>query len=158
LAMGLPNTGMVVLNDIGEAKDVHPKNKYDTGKRFSLWALNQAYGQKVVCCGPLYKNYKIKGNKIIITFSNVGSGLIVGNKHLMDPVKEVDESLRRFEICGSDNVWKWADAVIVGKNKVEVSNKTVPNPLKVRYAWSQNPKGANLYNKEGLPTSLFETK
>lgn len=154
----LPNTGMAVLNDIGEAKDIHPKNKIDTGKRLSLWALNQAYTKNIVCSGPLYKSSKIKGNKIIIEFNEVGSGLMVGNKHLMEPTKQVDEPLKRFQICGEDGKWKWAKAIISGKSSVEVWDDEIQHPVEVRYAWSSNPEGANLYNKEGLPASLFKTK
>lgn len=158
LALTVPHTGMAVLNDIGEAKDIHPKNKIDGGKRLSLWALNDAYGHDMVCSGPLYKSSKIKGNIVSIKFDHVGSGLMVGHKHLMDATVEVDEPLQRFQICGADGQWFWANAKIVGKNKVEVWHKDIPNPVEVRYAWSSNPEGANLYNKEGLPTSIFKTQ
>lgn len=158
LAMTIPNSGMAVLNDIGEAKDIHPKNKIDAGKRLSLWALSEAYGQdNLVVSGPIYKSSKIKGNKVIIKFDYAGSGLMVGKKNLMDPTIEVDEPLRRFQICGEDRQWEWAEAKIVGKDKVEVWNSKITNPVEVRYAWSPNPEGANLYNKEGLPASLFKT-
>lgn len=157
LAMRIPKSGMAVLNDIGEAKDIHPKNKLDAGKRLSRWALNQAYGQDLVVSGPIYKSSESKGKKIVITFDHVGSGLMVGKKNLMDPTVEVDEPLRRFQICGEDKEWKWAEAIIKGKNKVEVSHSEIPNPVEVRYAWSSNPEGANLYNREGLPTSAFKT-
>ena len=154
----LPNTGLAVLNDIGEAKDIHPKNKVDTGKRLSLWALKQAYKKDIVFSGPLYKNSTIKKDKIIIAFDNVGSGLIVGKKHLMEPTREVYEPLRRFQIRGNDGQWKWAEAKIINKNQVEVWHTDIKTPVEVRYAWSSNPEGANLYNKEGLPTSLFKTE
>ncbi|MEP2951378.1 MAG: sialate O-acetylesterase, partial [Ekhidna sp.] len=157
LAMGIPKSGMAVLNDIGEAKDIHPKNKLDAGKRLSRWALNQAYGQDLVVSGPIYKSSASKGKKMVITFNHAGSGLMVGKKNLMDPTVEVDEPLRRFQICGEDRQWKWAEASIKGKNKVEVSHPEISNPVEVRYAWSSNPEGANLYNKEGLPTSAFKT-
>ncbi|MRT93773.1 9-O-acetylesterase [Ancylomarina sp. 16SWW S1-10-2] len=157
LALEVPSTGMAVLNDIGEANDIHPKNKLDTGKRLSLWALSQAYGKNIVYSGPLYKDSKIKGNKILITFDHVGSGLMVGKKHLMESTVEVDEPLKRFQICGKDGQWFWAEAKIIGKNKVKVWHPKIANPVEVRYAWSPNPEGANLYNKEGLPTSLFKT-
>ncbi|MGQ1786089.1 sialate O-acetylesterase [Saccharicrinis sp. GN24d3] len=156
-AMEIPNSGMAVLNDIGEAKDIHPKNKMDAGKRLSLWALNKAYGKKIVCSGPIYKTSKIKDNKVIITFNHAGSGLMVGKKHLMEPTVAVNEPLKRFQICGLDRKWKWAQAKIIGKNKVEVSHPEILYPAEVRYAWSSNPEGVNLYNKEGLPSSLFTT-
>lgn len=157
LAMNIPKVGMAVLNDIGEAKDIHPKNKVDVGKRLSLWALNQAYEKDIVYSGPIYKSSEIKGEKIVIEFDYVGSGLMVGKKNLMNPTIEVNEPLRRFQICGKDRQWKWAQAMIIGKNKVEVWHSEILNPTEVRYAWSTNPDGANLYNKEGLPTSLFKT-
>jgi len=158
LTLELPNTGMAVLNDVGEAKDIHPKNKIDAGKRLSLWAFKQAYGKDLVYSGPLYKSSKIEGNKVIVTFDNVGSGLMVGKKHLMDPTVEANDPLKRFQIMGADNKWYWADAKITGKDTVEVSHKDVAKPVEVRYAWSANALGANLYNKEGLPASAFKTK
>ena len=157
LALSLPDSGMAVLNDIGEAEDIHPHNKMDAGKRLSLWALKQAYGKDIVCSGPLYKESKISGNKVVITFDSVGSGLMTGSKNLMDPVVETNEPLKRFQICGADNQWKWAEAKITGKDTVEVFHPDIAQPVEVRYAWSSNAEGANLYNKEGLPASCFRT-
>ncbi|MDF7799262.1 sialate O-acetylesterase [Pontiellaceae bacterium B1224] len=156
-ALRVPNTGMAVLNDIGEEGDVHPKNKIDAGKRLSLWALNKAYGRDLVYSGPLFKEAKVKGSKIYIKFDHVGSGLMTGHKHLMDATVEVDEPLQYFQICDASNDWKWAQAKIVGKDVVEVWHDDIKKPVEVRYAWSPNPEGANLYNKEGLPTSVFTT-
>ncbi|EOR94588.1 Sialic acid-specific 9-O-acetylesterase [Arcticibacter svalbardensis MN12-7] len=153
----LNNTGLAVLNDIGEASDIHPKNKMEVGKRLSLWALHQAYGQNIVYSGPLYKNAEVKGSKMVIHFDNAGSGLMVGKKQLLNPTVEVNEPLKRFQICGADQQWKWAEARIIDKNKVEVWHPRISQPIEVRYAWSSNPEGANLYNKEGLPASLFKT-
>jgi sialate O-acetylesterase len=158
LALSLPDTGMAVLNDIGEAEDIHPHNKMDAGKRLSLWALKQAYGRDIVYSGPLYKESKISGNKVVVTFDSVGSGLMVGSKNLLDPVVETKDPLKRFQICGADNRWKWAEAKITGKDTVEVSHPEIAEPVEVRYAWSSNAEGANLYNKEGLPASLFKTR
>ncbi|MGZ0709279.1 sialate O-acetylesterase [Coraliomargarita sp. W4R53] len=138
----LPNTGMAVLNDIGESKDIHPKNKVDVGKRLSLWALQQAYGQSLVVSGPLYQSHKIEGNKMQITFDYVGSGLMVGHKHLMDAAVAVDEPLKRFQIAGKDGQWKWAAARIISADTIEVWHPEVVAPLEVRYAWSANPEGA----------------
>jgi sialate O-acetylesterase len=151
------DTGMAVLNDIGEARNIHPKNKVDAGRRLALWPLKHLCGKDIVCSGPLYKSSAIDGSKVIIKFSHTGSGLMVGEKHLMEPAKEVHEPLNRFQICGADRKWKWAQARIVGKDTVEVWHKDIPDPVEVRYAWSSNPEGANLYNKEGLPASLFKT-
>ncbi len=154
----LPNTGMAVLYDIGEAKDVHPHNKMDAGKRLALWALKNDYRQKVeAVSGPLFKSHKVLDNKIEVKFSQVGSGLMVGKKVLMEKTKAIDEPLVWFEIAGDDGIWKKAEARIVAKDKIEVLSKEVMHPVKVRYAWSSNPEGANLYNKEGLPAAVFST-
>lgn len=155
----ITNTGMAVLNDIGDARNIHPHNKVDVGKRLSLIALNKAYGKtKVVCSGPIYRGYKISDNKVIISFDSVGTGLIIGKKHLLDPVKEVSEDLKGFQICGADRIWKWAKAKIISKNAIEVYHPEIKKPVEVRYAWASNPESANLYNKPGLPASLFKTK
>jgi sialate O-acetylesterase len=157
LGMRIPKSGMAVLSDIGEAEDIHPKNKFDAGKRLSFWALNQAYGKDVYVSGPIYKSSKFKRKKVILSFDYAGSGLMVGSKNLMDTTVEVNEPLKRFQICGKNREWKWAKAKIVGKHKVEVWHPEILNPIEVRYAWSSNPEGANLYNKEGLPASAFKT-
>ena len=159
LVLKLKDTGMAVLNDIGEAGDIHPRNKVDAGKRLSLWAFKQAYGETdLVSSGPLYKSHTVEGSKFVIKFDSAGSGLMVGKKNLLDPTVPADGPLKRFQICGEDKVWKWADAKITGKDTVEVSHKDIAKPVEVRYAWSPNAEGANLYNKEGLPASLFKTK
>ncbi len=158
-ALGLKNTGMAVLNDIGDAKDIHPKNKIDVGKRLALWALNKDYGKDIPAwSGPLYKSHDITDSKVIITFDHVGSGLMTGSKHILEDTKETDEPLKRFQICGKDRQWKWAEARITGKDTVEVSHPEIAEPTIVRYAWAKNPEGANLYNKEGLPASVFTTE
>ena len=155
----LPNTGMAVLTDIGEEKDIHPRNKADVGKRLALWALAKDYDVKVPAySGPLYRGYEIRGNKVLVRFSQVGSGLMTGHKNLMEDTVETDTPLKRFQICGKDRVWKWAEAKIVSKDTIEVSHPEVGSPLVVRYAWSSNPEGANLYNQEGLPASMFTTE
>ena len=155
-ALTLPDTGMAVLNDIGEARDIHPKNKIDAGKRLSLWALKQAYNRDLVCSGPLFKEARKVDSKVIVQFDHAGSGLMVGRKHLLNPTIKVDEELKRFQICGPNLQWQWATAKIVGKDIVEIWHQKVKHPIEVRYAWSSNPQGANLYNQEGLPASLFK--
>jgi len=150
------DTGMAVLNDIGEANNIHPKNKVGAGKRLALWALKQAYGQELVCSGPLYNSAHVDGIRVIVTFDHVGSGLMVGNKYLMEPTEAVQVPLQRFQIRGADKQWQWAEAKIVGADTVAVWHPNIPAPVEVRYAWSANPEGANLYNKEGLPASLFK--
>jgi sialate O-acetylesterase len=145
--LSVPNTGMAVTIDLGEWNDVHPLNKKDVGARSALAAEKVAYGENdIVYSGPICQSSKIDNNKIIITFSNVGSGLISND----------GEQLSQFAIAGTDKKFVWADAKIDG-NTVIVSNDDVPNPMYVRYAWADNPRGANLYNKEGLPASPFRT-
>jgi sialate O-acetylesterase len=143
--LAIPHTGMVVAIDAGEWNDIHPENKKDIS--LSLQARKLAYGEnKLVYSGPLYTSMKKEGNKITISFTNTGSGLVIKN----------GSSLRYFAIAGSDQKWVWAKAEIRGK-KVIVWNQAVPDPVAVRYAWADNPEGANLYNKEGLPASPFGT-
>jgi sialate O-acetylesterase len=155
----LPNTGMAVLCDIGEAKDVHSHNKIDAGKRFALWALQKDYNIKVPAfSGPLYQSHKIIGNKVVITFDHVGSGLMVGNKQYINEAVSVDMPLTWFEITEDNKEWKRGIAKIISKNEIEVYNLNIDNPVAVRYAWSSNPDGANLYNKEGLPAAVFLTE
>ena len=155
----LPNTGMAVLYDIGEPKDIHPHNKMDAGKRLALWALKNDYNKKIAAVsGPLYESFKIQNNKIKIAFTNTGSGLMVGHKNLLEATVLINEPLKWFEIEGEDGAWKKAEAKIISKNKIEVWNSSIKNPINVRYAWSGNPEGANLYNKEGLPAAVFSTE
>ncbi|VGO18519.1 sialate O-acetylesterase [Pontiella sulfatireligans] len=155
----LPNTGMAVLNDIGEAQDVHPHNKMDAGKRLALWALANDYGIKVPAySGPLYKSHTIKKGTVLVTFDHAGSGLMTGHKNLLDDAEEVNEPLQFFEITGADHDWKRAEARIVSADTIDVSHPDIPDPVAVRYAWSIYPEGANLYNKEGLPASVFTTE
>ncbi len=156
-ALDIPKTGMAVIIDIGATRDIHPKNKQDVGARLAQLALSKEYGKKIVPNGPLYKGYKIEDGKIRVSFDNVGGGLIVGKKVGLAPTQAVPGGkLARFAICGADKKWAWADAVIDGES-VLVSSPNVPNPVAVRYAYSGNPLGANLYNKEGIPASPFRT-
>lgn len=154
----VPNTGMAVIIDIGEAKDIHPKDKQDVGKRLAAWALAKDYGKNNVVSGPLYKSFKVEGNKIRVSFDHIGGGLVAGEKSFLDPFKETPgAALKSFAIAGADKKWYWADAVIDG-DTVVVSSKDVPAPVAVRYAFSYNPpQGVNFYNKETLPASPFRT-
>ncbi len=157
LALTLPKTGMAVAIDIGNARDIHPRNKQDVGKRLALWALRDHYGKKIVPSGPLYKSMAVEGNQIRITFDHVGSGLMVGKKQGQKPtVADPNSKLNRFAIAGADKKWHWATATIEGKSVV-VKSDNVPKPVAVRYGYESNPVGANLYNKEGLPASPFRT-
>lgn len=158
LALKLPHTGMAVLNDVGDSTDVHPKNKVDAGKRLSLWALNKAYEKgDVVFSGPLYKKADVDNGKVIISFDHANGGLMSGRKHLMDPVVEVDAPPQRFQICGDDGRWVWGRAKISGPDTVTVWHPEIKHPAEVRYAWSANADDANLYNRAGLPASMFKT-
>jgi sialate O-acetylesterase len=157
--LGLKNTGMAVLNDIGEAKDIHPHNKMEVGRRLALWALTHDYNKKVPAwSGPLYKNHQSKGGQVIIQFDSAGSGLMTGVKVGLADTKATDDALKHFQICGADRQWKWAQAEITGKDTIAVSHPEVPDPVVARYAWAQNAAAANLYNKEGLPASIFTTE
>ena len=149
---------MAVIIDIGEAKDIHPKNKQDVGLRLALWALANEYGKKdLVYSGPLYKACKVEGDKIRIEFDCVGGGLMVGKKDGLAPTAEVPNgTLRMFAVAGADKTWHWANAQIDGATVV-VSSPDAPQPVAVRYAFSMNPEGCNLYNREGLPASPFRT-
>ncbi|CAN5692808.1 sialate O-acetylesterase [soil metagenome] len=144
--LSVPNTGMAVITDLGEWNDIHPLNKEDVGKRLALAAEKIAYHEKhIVYSGPVYQSMKIDGNKIIISFTNTGSGLIAK-----------DGDLKYFSIAGNDKNFVWAKAIIKN-NTVIVWNDAIKNPVAVRYAWADNPEAANLYNKEGLPASPFAT-
>lgn len=160
-ALSIPNTGMAVAIELanpGDPKDIHPRNKKDVGERLALWALAKDYGKKnLVHSGPLYKAMRIEGDKIRVGFDSRGSGLMIGKKIGYEPTaKETDGKLQRFAIAGEDKKWFWADAVIDGATVI-VSSPSVPKPVAVRYAFSKNPDGCNLYNKEGLPASPFRT-
>lgn len=155
----IKNTGMAVIIDIGEANDIHPKNKYDVGRRLALWALAKDYGKKnLVYSGPVFKSQTVKGDEIHLSFDYAGGGLLAAKKkspQSIEPPQAV-EKLEAFAVAGADGKWHWADAKIAG-DKVVVSSPDVENPVAVRYAFSMNPDKANLYNKEGLAASPFRT-
>ena len=144
--LSIPNTRMAVIIDIGDWNDIHPLNKKDVGKRLFLNAQHLVYGDtSVVYSGPIYKSMQIDSNKIILSFTNIVGGLV-----------SKGDSLKYFSICGSDGKFVWANAKIKN-NKVVVWSNEIPNPVAVRYAWADDPEGANLYNVEGLPASPFRT-
>lgn len=145
--LSLPNTGMAVTIDVGNPADIHPTNKQEVGLRLALNALNKTYGQQITPCGPLYQSMQVQGNKIILTFSETGKGLIA---------KANSGELKTFAIAGADHQFKWAKAYIEN-NKVIVSSDEVSGPVAVRYAWIDNAEQANLYNEDGLPASPFRT-
>lgn len=153
----IPNTGMIVTIDIGEADDIHPRNKLDVGERLARWALAKNYGKKIVYSSPFFKEMKIEGSRIRVLFEPGGSDLMIGRKDGKSPaVEDAGGKLKRFAIAGEDKQWHWADAVIDGA-AVLVSSPAVPKPVAVRYAYAMNPEGCNLYNREGLPASPFRT-
>lgn len=143
--LAVPNTGMAVTIDVGEANDIHPKNKQDVGYRLAQWALAKTYGKDVVACGPLYKAARTDGNAMIVEFDYAAGGLAArdGGK------------LKGFAIAGADKKFVWAEAKIVGQTVV-VSAADVAAPAAVRYAWANNPD-CNLVNQAGLPASPFRT-
>ena len=157
-SLNIKHTGMAVIIDIGEAGDIHPRNKQDVGSRLAVWALHQTYGMKdIVPSGPLYKGQKVEGNSIRLLFDNLGSGLVVGKKEGLAPLLIVkDGKLERFAIAGADKKWHLAEATIDGSDVI-VKSPDVKSPVAVRYAYSMNPTGANLYNIEGIPASPFRT-
>ena len=145
MTLSLRNTGMATIIDIGEANNIHPKNKQDVGKRLAMWALARTYEKDIVYSGPLYKSMKVEGGKIRLSFDQAGGGLVARG----------GEALKGFAIAGADRKFVWADAKIDG-NTVVVSSDDVANPVAVRYAWADNPV-CNLYNKDNLPASPFRT-
>jgi sialate O-acetylesterase len=144
--LALPKTGMAITIDLGDAKDIHPKNKQDVGKRLSYWALGTVYGKDVpATSGPLPAGSTINGNAITVAFKHTNGGLksITG-----DP-------LTGFQIAAADQQWKPAEAKIVGETVV-VSSAAVAQPVAVRYAWKDWPD-YSLANGAGLPASPFRT-
>jgi sialate O-acetylesterase len=145
-ALNTPNTGLDINIDLGVWNDIHPENKKPVGERLALQAMKIIYGDnQVICSGPIRKSARLEGNKVIIAFDNVGSGLVSGN----------GEELAHFALAGDDGKYEWGNAEI-RNNEVVVWNDDIPNPKFVRYAWADNPDFANLYNKEGLPASPFQ--
>jgi len=146
-AIRVPNTGMAVAIDLGEWNDIHPDNKKPVGDRLALAAMKVAYGEEeMVWSGPIYRSHRVEGNRIILSFDHVGSGLVTGN----------GEEPSHFAVAGPDKKFRWAKAEIED-NRVVIWSDEVPEPVYVRYAWADNPDFANLYNREGLPASPFRT-
>ncbi len=142
----LPKTGMAITIDIGDAKDIHPKNKQDVGKRLSFWALGTVYGKDVAAIsGPLPAGSTIGGDAITVSFKHANGGLKSMN----------GGALTGFQIAGEDKQWKAAEAKIVGETVV-VRSAEVAKPAAVRYAWKDWPE-YSLANGAGLPASPFRT-
>ena len=145
MTLSLPNTAMAVAIDIGEADDVHPRNKQDVGNRLALGALKIVYGKNIVHSGPIYDAMTVKDEQVHIRFSSIGSGLTA----------RAGESLRGFAVAGEDRKFVRAQSMIID-DEVVVWHDDVPYPAAVRYGWANNPD-CNLYNREGLPASPFRT-
>ena len=145
--LSLPYTGMSVTTDIGDPKDVHPKNKQEVGRRLAAIALNDVYSFKQISNGPVYDSVSFSEGKASLFFRSVGNGLVANDKY---------GYLRGFEIAGSDRKFYFAKAFISG-HQVIVSSDSVVKPVAVRYGWSNAPENINLYNEEGFPASPFRT-
>ena len=142
----LPNTGEAVIIDLGEGKDIHPKNKQDVAKRLARWALADVYKLPIAHRSPLYKSMEQQGNKIIVTLDHVGTGL-----QLFDVREPVG-----FAIAGADKKFVLAKAKLIAPNKIEVWSDAVSEPAAVRYGWADNPV-LNVYSADGLPVTPFRT-
>jgi len=144
-AQEVEKTGQAVIIDIGEADDIHPRNKQDVGKRLSLLARKIAYGENILASGPVYKSHKVEGKKVYLEFNNKGGGLLIKDKY---------GYMKGFALAGADKKFYWARGTLE-EDKVVVWSDMVPKPVAVRYAWGNNPDDANLYNLEDLPASPF---
>jgi sialate O-acetylesterase len=147
-ALSLPRSAQAVTIDIGDADDIHPRNKQEVGRRLALAARRIAFGETIVFSGPVYRAHVVQENRVIIDFDHVGGGLVARGS--------ADRHLAGFAIAGADRRFVWASAKIEGE-RVAVWNPEVEVPVAVRYAWADNPDTANLFNREGLPASPFRT-
>ena len=146
----LPNTGEAVIIDIGEGKDIHPKNKQDVAKRLARWALAETYKVPGIACrSPLYKSLEKQGGKIVLSFDNVA-----GNAGGWRPFDVAEP--RGFTIAGVDKKFVPAKATILPDGRIEVSSDAVMDPVAVRYAWADNPV-CNMFSADGLPLTPFRT-
>jgi sialate O-acetylesterase len=141
----VPNYAYVVTTDVGEKDDIHPNRKEPVGARLALAARALTYGEKIIASGPVFKEQAVQGEKVLLRFDNVGTGLVARG-----------DKLTGFAICGEDKQYVWADAQIQPDNTILVSAATVKKPVAVRYGWADFPV-VNLFNKEGLPASPFRT-
>jgi len=145
LTLSQPNTAMACIIDIGDAKDIHPSNKQEVGRRLALSANKLVYKQNCVASGPMYKSYKKEGNRVRISFTNTAAGL----------VSRDGRETTGFAIAGKNKQFYWAKAAIEG-NEIVVYSEKVSDPVAVRYAWADNPE-CNLMNSAGLPAVPFRT-
>lgn len=148
--LAVPNTGMAITLDIGEADDIHPKNKQEVGRRLALWALGTTYGKDVVQSGPLFRSAQKQDGKILVRFDHVGKTLAVKGD------EGQQAALKGFAIAGPDRKFVFARAEIVAPDCVAVWSPEVPDPVAVRYAWADNPQ-CNLVNSASLPAGQFRS-
>ena len=157
LTLKEPKTAMAITIDIGDPNNVHPGDKIDVGKRLSLLARRDVYGEKIDASGLLYQGFKVEGDKMRVTFKETAKGLKPGQAPWcakgVEPLPT--DKLIGFVISGDDRKWVEAEAKIEG-NDVIVSSSSVPKPVAVRYGWAHSPR-CNLYNSEELPASPFRT-
>src|SRR5215218_1448624 len=146
-ALALPKTAQAVIIDIGDEKDIHPRNKRDVGARLALAARYVAYRQSVEHVGPTHRAHVVRGKEIVVRFDHAGGGLVS---------RPNGGAVGGFAIAGADRRFVWADARVEG-NTVIVSSPGVAAPVAVRYAWGNNPTRASLYSREGLPAVPFRT-
>jgi sialate O-acetylesterase len=146
-ALSLPKTGQAIAIDLGDASNIHPKNKQDVGARLALVARKVAYGQAILASGPSYRSHTTLSDTIVVEFNDVGGGLVS---------RSSDGRLGGFSVAGADRKFVWAEAKVVG-TRVYVWSDRVRKPVAVRYAWSNNPDQANLYNRAQLPAAPFRT-
>jgi sialate O-acetylesterase len=155
--LDLPASGMAVTFDVGDALDIHPKNKRDVGERLARWALARDYGVDLEPSGPLFRSIAVEGNAIRVHFDHASSGMMAGQASGAPPPDTGPVArLRGFAIAGRDRRFFWAEASIQG-DTILVRSPEVPDPIAVRYAFAQNPTGANLYGANGLPASPFRS-
>lgn len=148
IALSLPNTGMVVTTDLVTIpSDIHPTNKQDVGKRLAAIAFNNLYNKKMVCSGPTFKSLETKGNQIIVSFDNIGTGLSTPDKY---------GYIKGFEIAGKDQVFHYAKGFIKD-NKLILSSEEVSSPIAVHFSWVGDATESNLFNKDGFPAVPFRT-
>lgn len=139
----LPATGMAITLDVGDPKDIHPKNKQEVGRRLALWALGTVYGKDVETSGPLPAGHEVRDGTVIVSFKHAAGLTARGGE------------LKEFTIAGEDRVWHPAKARIED-GKVVISSEAVAKPVAVRHAWKDNPE-VTLYNGAGLPATQFRT-
>ena len=145
MTLQLPNTGQAVITDIGDTKDIHPKNKQDVGLRLGLIALANTYGKDIIFSGPRFQSYEKANDQVTIAFSHIAEGLLIKNKY---------GYIEGFDIAESDGKYKWVQAKL-SKNKIIIDLKEAKYPLTIRYSWCDNPD-VNLFNSAGLPLAPFK--